>query len=194
MKNIEYYIKKSLDFDTFIQLTNKLLEQNQTTNQLNDESLLDHTKLNITRINRLLKTISIPSEIIAKIEPYQNSYTFLVLTEGWCGDASQVLPVLRNLELASPFISLKIILRDENLELMDQFQTNGTRSIPKVIIIKDNQIIGDWGPRPKELMDLTATFKKDDQYTKTEFMKDVQKWFNKDKGETILKEIIALLK
>lgn len=194
MKNTIYYLEKSLDFNSFIHLTEELLNQNQTTNKQNDKTLLEHTKLNLTRINRLLKTLTIAPEIISEIEEKQTYYTLLVLTEGWCGDASQVLPVLRKLEQASSFIDLKIILRDENLELMDQFQTDGTRSIPKVLIVKNDVIINNWGPRPEELMSLTALFKQNDQYTKEEFMKDVQQWFNKDKGKAILKEIISLLK
>ncbi|MFV0531412.1 MAG: thioredoxin family protein [Flavobacteriales bacterium] len=193
MKELIYYLKKGVDFDDFTDLTTKLLHQKTTTNKQKDTTLLNYTELNLVRMNRLLKTIKISPKIISKINEKKNHYTLLVLTEGWCGDASQVLPILRNLELASSFIDLKIILRDENLELMDEFQTNGTRSIPKVLIIKNYEIIENWGPRPKELMKLTAEFKANDQYSKADFVNDVQKWFNKDKGKTTLKEIISLL-
>ena len=65
----------------------------------------------------------------------KDNFTLLVLAEGWCGDAAQILPVINKIAEYSSLIDLKVVCRDENPELMDQFLTNGSKSIPKVIII-----------------------------------------------------------
>ena len=59
---------------------------------------------------------------------------WLVLTEAWCGDAAQSLPIINKMAEVSDNITLRLILRDENLDVMDQFLQNGrSRSIPKLI-------------------------------------------------------------
>ena len=55
--------------------------------------------------------------------------------EGWCGDGSQILPYLAKMAHESNNIQLKILLRDENPEIMDQYLTNGSKSIPKLISV-----------------------------------------------------------
>ena len=60
-----------------------------------------------------------------------------------CGDAAHVLPVLNKFAENDTTITLSILLRDDNEELMDRFLTNGTRSIPKLIILNaDGQVMG----------------------------------------------------
>ena len=62
----------------------------------------------------------------------------MVISEGWCGDAAQILPVINKMALVSNKIEFRIVLRDENPALMDAFLTNGGKAIPKVIMI-DNE-------------------------------------------------------
>lgn len=76
----------------------------------------------------------------------------IVLTEDWCGDAMLNLPIL--LKIAEKIqMEVRILLRDENLELMDQYLTNGTsRSIPIFIFINENgEEKAVWGPRAEEI-------------------------------------------
>ncbi len=74
------------------------------------------------------------------------------LTADWCGDAALCVPIMQRIaELAS--IETRFLIRDENLELMDQYLTNGTaRSIPIFILTNE---LGDelavWGPRSPEV-------------------------------------------
>jgi hypothetical protein len=114
----------------------------------------------------------------------------LVIAEDWCGDASNTVPIVAKLADASPGLELRIIERDENPEVMDQYLTNGSRSIPIVIALDDDfQEIGHWGPRPTELqawvMANRATI------PKTELYPQVRKWYARDRGETTLREVLG---
>jgi hypothetical protein len=119
----------------------------------------------------------------------------LVITEGWCGDAAQNLPILNTIAEAIEGIDLKLILRDEHLDIMDQFLTNGGRSIPKLIAIEkeSNEIIGVWGPRPYKAQQMMVEFKENPTVEYSEFVKEVQLWYARDKGKSVEKEIIDLL-
>jgi hypothetical protein len=79
----------------------------------------------------------------------------IVLTEDWCGDALLNNPILLRVAEAAG-IDVRFVLRDQNLELMDQYLTNGTsRAIPIFIFIdQEGNEIGVWGPRAPELQAL----------------------------------------
>ncbi|MEO6721403.1 MAG: thioredoxin family protein [Ferruginibacter sp.] len=82
--------------------------------------------MNFTRTQRIHKTLVINQELKNTIENIQNIYTWIVLTEAWCGDSAQNLPVIAEIAKLNPDkIKLYILLRDENPELMDNYLTNG---------------------------------------------------------------------
>lgn len=72
----------------------------------------------------------------------------IVLTEDWCGDAMVNVPILLKIAEKSG-IEVRMLLRDQNLELMDQYLTNGTsRAIPIFVFIdKEGNERAVWGPR-----------------------------------------------
>ena len=113
----------------------------------------------------------------------------LVIVEDWCGDASNTVPILAKLADTAPGLELRIILRDENPDVMDRYLTNGARSIPIVIALDHNfQEIGHWGPRPTQLQawvmaNRTTT-------PKAELYPQVRKWYARDRGETTLREVL----
>lgn len=78
----------------------------------------------------------------------------LVITEDWCGDAMVNMPIL--LHIAKEIdAEVKVVYRDKNLELMDQYLTNGGRSIPIFIFMNENyEEVGVWGPRAAALQKL----------------------------------------
>ncbi|MEO8294418.1 MAG: thioredoxin family protein [Gemmatimonadota bacterium] len=115
----------------------------------------------------------------------------LVIAEDWCGDASNTIPFLAHWTAVTPGVSLRVIRRDENLEIMDRYLTNGSRSIPIVIVLDENLAeLGHWGPRPRELqqwvMDHRTTIPKAELYPQ------VRKWYARDKGETTLREVLQI--
>ena len=117
-----------------------------------------------------------------------------MLTEGWCGDAAQNLPVINKMADLNENITLKIVLRDENLDLMDLFLTNGGRAIPKLIALdKDNNLLDTWGPRPAVATKMVADYKTKHGALDAQLKEDLQVWYNKDKGKSTQDDFIKLL-
>jgi hypothetical protein len=118
---------------------------------------------------------------------------WIVITESWCGDAAQSVPVIAHLAELNSNIQCDIVLRDENPELIDTFLTNGGRSIPKVLFINpDGEIVQVWGPRPQVLQEaFVAEHKAGIPHEQSVLM--LQDWYNNDKGATVAQEILALI-
>lgn len=121
--------------------------------------------------------------------------TWLLITETWCGDAANSVPVIAKLAELNPAIDLRIVLRDENLELMDQFLTKGGRSIPKLIGLDSGlNVLFDWGPRPEELQKIYWDWREsENKIPYSEFHLVIQKWYNENKARGIQKELYESL-
>jgi hypothetical protein len=119
----------------------------------------------------------------------------LVLTESWCGDAAQTLPMINKVAELNKNISLKIILRDDNLGIMNRFLTHGAMSIPKLVMVDNisGEVLGEWGSRPKTLEQMVIDFKNQHGVLTTAFKEELQVWYNKDKGQSILNDLMDLL-
>ena len=127
---IHQSIQHAMDYSTYRSLVHDLALNGETTGPEQTDSLIQYTVLNDKRMSRWDKTLKFEKKALSDIENYEVETTFLVLTESWCGDASPSLPVLNRIAETSANISLKIVLRDENPELMDLFLTGESRSFP----------------------------------------------------------------
>lgn len=190
-----------MDYNEYRQLIEQLRADGKTTGSNHSEAMLNYTDLNRTRMNRLDKTTRLTAESLEALEELKTPVTMLVLTEAWCGDAAQVIPVLNKMADASSNLSLRLILRDEYPEIMDAFLTNGGRSIPKIIFLKEagQEVIGSWGPRPAAVQQMVVANKVamqevSDPEVKKEMQRktatDVQKWYAKDKTRSIQSEVL----
>jgi hypothetical protein len=113
----------------------------------------------------------------------------LVIAEDWCGDASNTVPIIAKLADQSAGLELRIIARDANPEVMDQYLTNGSRSIPIVIALDDSfHEVGHWGPRPAELQSWVMANR--GTMPKAELYPQVRRWYARDRGETTLREVL----
>ena len=196
MKNI---INKSLEntysYQEYKDLIKNLLAENKSTGPNQSDDLTNYSMLNDRRMKRLDKTIKISEESTTEIQKVKEAQTWLVITEGWCGDAAQNLPVIDKMAALNKVIDLKIVLRDENLELMDLFLTNGGRSIPKLIALdKDNNVLNTWGPRPTVATKMVADYKAKHESLNAEFKENLQVWYNKNKGQSLQDDFIKLTK
>ena len=146
-------------------------------------------------MNRLEKTLKVPEELSEKLNNLTKDYIWLTISEGWCGDAAQIIPILHKLEEASNKVELKLVLRDDNDELMQLFLTNGSKSIPKVIILEKEtkEVITSWGPRPEPARKLIADYKAQHGVVDEPIKIELQKWYLHDKGLTTMKELVELL-
>ena len=193
---IERSIEKSHSYTEYRDHVTALLKEGKSTGNEQSEALTHYSELNEVRMNRLDKTIKISEEVSLELQQLKHDYIWLVLSEGWCGDAAQILPVMYKMAEASPRIELKIVFRDENEALMNLFLTNGTKSIPKLIVLDKNtlEVLGDFGPRPQGAKQLMLDYKAEhgviDETAKT----NLQLWYLHDKGLSVQHEIMDLMK
>lgn len=192
---IQESLPKAMSYKAYRVLVTQLAQEGKTTGPEQTEALINYTQLNDRRMKRWDKTLKFSEQAISRILKINKKITWLVLTESWCGDASPALPVMHKIAELNPNISLKIVLRDENLELMDCFLTNGAMSIPKLIAIDDHtgNVIGDWGPRSEAATKLVEDYKAEHGKLTAEFKQDLQVWYNKDKGESVVEDLTRLL-
>ena len=189
-------LDNSISYQEYRELVAKYAVEGKTSGTTQTPDYINYTKLNESRMHRLDKTLQLVDEVKLYLENLNKQYLWLVLAETWCGDAAQVLPVINKMAQASDKIELRVLLRDDNEAVMNLFLTNGTKSIPKLIILdKDSgEVIADFGPRPvgaKQLIiDYKATHGVVDETAKIE----LQKWYLADKGVAIQQEILALIK
>ena len=198
------YLQKAMTYQRYRSLVQTLFEQGKATGDNHSKSMLHYTKMGITRMNRLDKKLIILPEVKAIVTAISTPMTWLSITEGWCGDAGQILPAIEQMASLNPNIDHALILRDENLTLMDAFLTNGSRSIPKIIVVNklDGKVLTSWGPRPK---DAQALFLKNKQSVdeeadpeKKKVLKEIastelQKWYATDKTRSSQLEFSAVL-
>ncbi|WP_111682360.1 thioredoxin family protein [Winogradskyella tangerina] len=192
-------ISKSLEdaitYEDYRTLVSTLVKEGSTTGNDKTESLINYTMLNDRRMNRWDKTVKLSEDTIEKIKAFDRKVTWLVLTESWCGDAAHIMPVINKAAELNPNIDYKVVLRDENDALMDQFLTNGGRAIPKLIMIDNetNEVVNTFGPRPSVATEMVNTYKAEHSKLTPEFKEDLQRWYNKDKGQSTLTDLVELL-
>ncbi len=183
------YIEKSMTFAEYIKLIDDLLLDGKTTGPNQSEAMFNYGKLNRQRMHRLEKMVAINESLREKVQNNKRKMIWLVITEGWCGDAAQNIPLIEKIAAQSGLIETRYVLRDENLALMDAYLTNNARSIPKLIALDAESLeeLGTWGPRPKAAMDLFIEMR-ERGLEKPLMMENLQRWYIADKNQAIQTE------
>lgn len=183
-----------MSYAEYIKLIDDLLLDGKTTGSNQSEAMLNYGKLNRQRMHRLDKTVELDESVLAAAKNLKRKVIWLIITEGWCGDAAQNIPVIEKIAAQSGNIETRYILRDENPDLMGRFLTNGARSIPKLIALDSEtfQVLGTWGSRPAPAQDLFNELKQQG-IEKPLIMEDLQRWYNADKSKTIQTEFTELI-
>jgi len=189
-------LNNSYSYQEYRKKVADLLQEGKTSGAIQTEALVNYSRLNETRMHRLDRTMVVDDAVISKLNAIDAPYIWLVIAEGWCGDAAQLLPIFYKMSEVSDQIDLKIVFRDDNEDLMNLFLTNGNKSIPKLIILDKNslEIIADWGPRPIGAVELVLNYKEKFGVIDDTIKSDLQMWYLHDKGLSTQKEIIELLK
>jgi hypothetical protein len=155
-------LSSAMTYTAYRQLVTELLADNKQTGPGVPDvpEMLEYTRLNEQRMNRIEKTIKPDAEATALLTQIDQPMLWVVITEGWCGDAAQIVPILNHMAEQTPGITMRLLLRDQNLEVMDAFLTNGGRAIPKVLFVEpeSGDILGHWGPRPVGAQTEMSTF------------------------------------
>jgi thiol-disulfide isomerase/thioredoxin len=188
-------LAKSMSYEAYSNLINSLVESKGSTGPDQTEAMVDYTKLNQRRMKRWDKTIKVSDEVKVIFSEFNSKMTWLIITESWCGDAAHVVPVVNKLAELNENINLRVVLRDENLDLMDMFLTNGGRAIPKVLMIDDatGAVVSSFGPRPSEATVKVNDYKEKHGVLTPEFKEELQTWYNKNKGQNIIEDITQQL-
>lgn len=186
---MENYWNQALSFTEYMQVA-----KDRAMNPDPSDEHVSYYELGLQRLERSIKTFKADDELLAEAKAKNFKGKILVITEPWCGDASSAVPAIA-LFFGNLNIPTKFFLRDSDHSLINQFLTDGSQSIPKVLILDEQgEVKNVWGPRPAYGMELLAKFKKDPEaYPRDEFYNDLQVYYAKNKGRDTLKEIIDLI-
>ena len=188
-------LDSAMSYSAYKELIDELLLDNRTTGTDQSEHMINYARLGQKRMKKWDKIAQLNSKLIQKLEAIDQPLTWLVITEGWCGDAGQSIPFMNKMAELNDYINLRLVLRDEHPHLMNQFLTNGARSIPILVAVdpKSYRVLGTWGPRPnpiqKEFIENKATHIKSGK----EFSEYMHLWYAKDKGQAMQLEFLSIL-
>lgn len=187
-------LNNSFSYAEFRAYVTDALQNNPDELQLSAD-YMPYAELNEARLHRLDKTLQVEPEVALVMENLGSDYIWLVISESWCGDAAQSVPMLNKMAELTAKVELRIVFRDRHLELMDQYLTNGGRAIPKLLVVEKDtlNVVGDWGPRPADAVKLVNDYKAE----KGKFDEDgiilLNKWYTKNKGQQVQQEVAALM-
>jgi thioredoxin-like negative regulator of GroEL len=182
-------------YQAYRQLVDELLAQGKTTGPEQSEELTAYTDLNVKRMERLDKTVQVQPALAAAAAGLQGHYLWLIITEGWCGDAAQLVPIMEAVAQASAgHLTTRYVLRDEHPELMQNYLTGGGKAIPKLLVVNPDTLveITHWGPRPAPAQTLLHKLKAEGA-THEEYAREIHTWYAHDRTQTTQTELLALV-
>lgn len=156
------------------------------------EAFLGGVQRNADLWRAVHRRAQVPDRFVARVAALGRRFHLLVLSEDWCGDAVNTVPVVARLAELCDSLDLRLLARDAHPDLMDAHLTGTSRSIPVVIVLDDAfRECGWWGPRPVELqrwvlgpgmaLDTTARYR------------EIRRWYARDGGVSTLEEVVSLL-
>ncbi|MBN1302599.1 MAG: thioredoxin family protein [Melioribacteraceae bacterium] len=193
-KRLQEVLAGSYSYDEFRQFVENYVNTANPADLHNGEKVYyEYSRLNVHRTNRIHKTYTVSENLAKIIFSITSKQTWLIITEGWCGDSAQNLPYLSKMTELSPYIDLRIIERDKYPDIIDRYLTNGNRSIPKLIAFdEDGNELFQWGPRPDDAQQLIKLWKSEG-LEKNEFNEKLHLWYAQNRGTSLESEFINLL-
>ena len=195
MKTITLHnITQSYNYENYRNLVLKYAEDSKTSGDQSEEKIAA-TFINAQRMKRIDKQCVINYNLNRLVSQINKKQKWIVISETWCGDSAQCLPVIAKIAKLNKNVKLEIIFRDEHLEVIDAFLTNGTRSIPKLICVDEEteSVNYIWGPRPRVIQDKVLELKsKNMEITHDELVKHIHLWYAQDKTNAIQNEFSEL--
>ena len=187
-------LRNSISYDDYFETFKKKAELTDiSTLSVEEKEKHPNVKLNFQRSSRIHRTYKVDEKISSIMSWINSPQTWVLITENWCGDSAQNIPYIVEIAKLNKLVDFKIVHRDDNLELMDMYLTNGTRSIPKLIVLKENEEeIFQWGPRPKEAQELVSLLKNQGK-AKEEFLEQLHLWYGRNRGKALETELKILL-
>ncbi len=190
------HLEQAISYAAYLELTKNIIENASPPAPYDNEKMLAYTQKNFGRMQRISSEIAIDQKLYNLLSSVSQKWIWIILTEPWCGDAAQIVPALCAFAEVNPNIDCKLLLRDENPDVMDAFLTNGGRSIPKLICLNTEtlQVIGTWGPRPHEIQKMVDEFKHDTTTSFGEKVRLIHQWYDNNKTHAVQEEFIDCIK
>ncbi len=159
-----------------------------------DKKYYEYRKLNLQRSKRLDKQFQPSEEMIEAVKRIDEPQLWMAITETWCGDSAQNLPIVAKAAELNDRIDLRILLRDSNTDIIDHYLTDGqSRSIPILVAFDlDGNELFNWGPRPDTAKTLFTNLKSDG-FSKEEFNQQLHLWYGRNRGKELEGELVRLL-
>lgn len=151
-------------------------------------------RINHQRIIRLEKQFQPGEELKIAVEKITHPQLWLLITESWCGDSAQSVPIINKIAKLNPNIELRLVLRDGHREISDKYYEDGQpRSIPLLIVYdEDDNELFRWGARPKFAAELVKKLK-GEGIPAEKYNKELHLWYGRNRGKDIEQEITELI-
>lgn len=183
-----------MEFTQYLSAFEQIVKGTTLSAPYDNPDYLEYTKLNWSRMNRWLKKGQLSEQLIETIGRIEQPQRWIVITEPWCGDAAHSVPFIELAARSNPIITVDYELRDSAPFRINEYLTNGGKSIPKLIIRnEDGHDLAAWGPRPTECQRLFDQLKADGADFEIQKIA-LQNWYNADKGRSVQAELDSLLR
>ncbi len=187
---INKILEKGVSYEAFCLISERIAKAKDNNGVDKDSKTRLLISRNLNTMEKVLKDVTIPFSLFNGIASNTQQFHWLVIAEPWCQDTANVLPILYKLSEVNEKIELRIIFRDEQPEVMDQFLTDGKRAIPKLICFdQDHHIVGEWGPRPLVLQKFIDKIKTNSTISSDELKMRIHIWYHTDGGTAIFNEL-----
>jgi hypothetical protein len=190
-------LNKVYTFDEFLAQVNLLASRHDTTGTEKSTDRIEATRLNAARMSRIYKTVRLNAGLTDAMRSIDKPMIWLLILESWCGDGAQTAPVIARAAALSPLVSLKVILRDDNPDIMDKYLTDGKRSIPKLVFF-DTGTLGElslWGPRTQFIQSAFLSYKSENPgLDHAQLMKELHSLYAKDQTLSLQLELEAIVR
>ncbi len=146
------FLEKGLSYEEYIASWENHIGQSLKGLDKKARKYLFYAKYNKERAGRVIDAFKMSEALMSLIDGIDTPQYWMVLTEDWCVDSAYALPIISNAASRNPHINMRILLRDDNLDIMDQYLTDGGRGIPKLVAFSaEGKELFQWGPRPQAL-------------------------------------------
>lgn len=182
-----------MNFHEYLGLFDQILTAKNPPAPYDKPAYINYVKLNQSRMARWTKTLELHPDLIDALSDIEEPQHWIMISEPWCGDAAHCMPFLVAIAEKSPKVTYEIQLRDSEPFLINDYLTNGGKSIPKLIARdQDGKDLFTWGPRPAEAQEVFNTLKADNADYEEITLK-LQAWYNANKGQAIQQELLDLV-
>ncbi|SHK43968.1 Thioredoxin [Rhodothermus profundi] len=148
---VEQRPHNGLTYEAFVAAWKQALQQPLSGLDAQARRYLYYRRYNFERAQRVTQAYRMSERLARALASVEQPQLWMVLTEDWCADSAYSLPIIAEASRRNPLIQLRILRRDENLDIMDLYLTRGARSIPKLVAFaEDGTELFTWGPRPAE--------------------------------------------